>query len=273
MMQGISLRSRIRLKLKKLAQSAISDIDFYLNKPSIRQSAPIFITGCQHSGTSIVHRLIGYHPAVFQIPQETRWFDSYCLSSLSKSEILACMRLQRLFHSDCFLEKTPKHIKSLDLIWKLFPKARIVLMIRDPKDVIASLKARGIPLDQSIEIWDTAANAILSIQDISQSIIVRLEDFVEDPSSSLESLQHFLGLAPEDLLASHGKYSQRFYSSQLSRPSDVKDGPNHNQYRNWQINQPLMSSTRRWVSELSSDEIGEIRSSLGKLAARFNYEV
>lgn len=273
MIQDASLRSRIRLKLERLAQSAISDIDFCLNVPRIQQSAPVFVTGCKHSGTSIVHRLIGYHSAVFQIPQETYWFSSNCLSSLSKSEILSCMRLQSLFHSECFLEKTPKHIENLDLMWKIFPKARIVLMIRDPRDVIASLKARGIPLDRSIEIWKTAANIILSIQDTSHAMTVRLEDFLEDPASSLESLQQFLGLAPEDLLASHGKLAKRFYSSQLSKPSDVKHGQNHNQYRNWQINQPLMRSTRRWESELSSSDIAEIKSALGKSAKRFRYEV
>lgn len=45
----------------------------------------------------------------------------------------------------CRVEKTPRHINYLDLIFRLDPAARVVLVVRDGRDVAASLKDRGSP--------------------------------------------------------------------------------------------------------------------------------
>jgi hypothetical protein len=42
------------------------------------------------------------------------------------------------------VEKTPIHVRYLEKLFLLRPKAQVVLVVRDGRDVIASLKARSV---------------------------------------------------------------------------------------------------------------------------------
>jgi len=44
-----------------------------------------------------------------------------------------------------WVEKTPLHIRYMDKLFTLRPKATAVLMIRDGRDVVASFKGRAKP--------------------------------------------------------------------------------------------------------------------------------
>jgi hypothetical protein len=244
-----------------------------MNKSYIRGFAPIFIVGCQHSGTSIVHRLLGYHSAIFQLPQETRWFSAQVINHVSKAQILAAVRVQHLFLADAFLEKTPSSINHIDLIWRTFPQARVIFMVRDPRDVVASTKARGIPMAKSLENWRQAAQIILEHQHLPQCLAIRLEDLVSDPCSTMNLLQDFLGLKNEDLISAHGLINKRFYSVLDTDSKDVTDGQGHNRHRNWQINQPLFSSTTRWNDELSSEEVSKVVLNTSEFYRRLGYSI
>ncbi len=51
------------------------------------------------------------------------------------------------------VEKTPRHINHLDRIFRLDTKARVVLVVRDGRDVAASLKQRGSPWADCMGRW------------------------------------------------------------------------------------------------------------------------
>jgi hypothetical protein len=199
-----------------------------------------------------MHRLIGYHTAIFQIPQESYWFKSERITSKAKREILSILNILHLFHADAFLEKTPSHFGSLDLIQSIFPKAKFIFMFRDPRDVAASLKARGSTLERACAEWNRAAQSFAVSFKKDSVISVRLEDLLQNPVYKTEQIQRFIGLEPEDLVSRHAAIPRRFYSRDSNRPSTVEDGKNHNTNRNWQINQPLFSDSKRWHKDLSS---------------------
>ncbi|MEO1130805.1 MAG: sulfotransferase, partial [Planctomycetota bacterium] len=97
-------------------------------------------------------------------------------------------------------EKTPKHERTIERILEIFPKARFIQVIRDPRDVAASIQALGWAehgtLARSAEmlaqVYDRhfQREASLSAQ---QYIAVRYEDLIADAEGELRRLSDFLG--------------------------------------------------------------------------------
>jgi hypothetical protein len=121
--------------------SFIYCIEWILRRNLVRNSNPIFIIGLGHSGTSILHRLIGYHPSIFFIAEETAWF-CHNFNCNNKNSVLALLKTLSFFHSKYFLEKTPSHLFSYNKIVDIFPNAKFILITRDPRDIYASFIAR-----------------------------------------------------------------------------------------------------------------------------------
>jgi len=118
----------------------------------------------------------------------------------------------------CWLEKTPSHIFHIDSILKVMPNARIIELVRDPRDVLASKKVRKQsdwserygdvvaarmqtskgydPLRDSMG-WRAAVRAgSEAAQRYPGALLrVRYEDLVSDPEGQARHLADFLGLA------------------------------------------------------------------------------
>lgn len=106
-----------------------------------------------------------------------------------------------------WVEKTPLHCRHLEEIWTLFPGAQVVLIHRDPRDVVSSnLEMRTQPEDHSRDRWiyelardwaSLTGKTIPVVRDDSRGHVVRYEDLVSDPASSIEALFQALD-APVD---------------------------------------------------------------------------
>jgi hypothetical protein len=133
----------------------------------------IFIVGAPRSGTTWLQRLLATHPQI-QTGQESRLFEyvghllrQWAIDSRSsknkgigsvgmicyltneefftiqKNYLAAMMSpmVKGLSPGQFFLEKTPSHALFIPEIMQVLPQARIIHIIRDPRDVIASLLA------------------------------------------------------------------------------------------------------------------------------------
>ena len=132
--------------------------------------APIFVGGMFKSGTSLLRAMLGQHSAIAS-GLETYWFDWNWSARKSASMKIMYGRLAHFFDmsvaevtgmamgsetAEDFLEtlmaevarrqgkprwaeKTPGNIAHADRIWAAWPDAKIVHIIRDPRDVFASL--------------------------------------------------------------------------------------------------------------------------------------
>jgi Sulfotransferase family len=141
--------------------------------PSLEGRTLLFVVGCPRSGTTWVQLLLSQHPDVVSAP-ETHIFSFYLdrmrrqweaehrnavgeQGSLGLSRVLSCEDFDELCrraagfvlervaardtHATVVMEKSPQHALQADLIHRLFPAARFLHVIRDPRDTVASLRA------------------------------------------------------------------------------------------------------------------------------------
>jgi LPS sulfotransferase NodH len=138
----------------------------------------VFLVGCPRSGTTWLQKLLASHPSVhtgqesnlfltYLGPQLRAWrreltneFDPERASGrggvglpcyLREGEFVQILRdyahallasmVGNLANDEIFLEKTPSHALFIPEIKKLLPESRIIHIMRDPRDVVASLLA------------------------------------------------------------------------------------------------------------------------------------
>lgn len=198
----------------------------------------VFIVGCQRSGTSWVQELVASHPKV-RSGQESFVFARYLgtqirswrneLEDTAKGrggdglqcyftdeefrsiltqymESLLRPMTQQLKQGELFVEKTPDHSLYISEILELLPEARFIHVLRDPRDVAASMIVASKTWASG---WapKTGAGAakwwkkrVLAIRestknlDSKQFLEVKYEDIRASPASSMTTLLNFLGL-------------------------------------------------------------------------------
>lgn len=96
-------------------------------------------------------------------------------------------------------DKTPFNTLRLNLLNKVFPKAKYIHILRDGRDVVASyLKAKLMPsLEDACHRWNNSIDAVDKFEKkiaASQIFTVRYEDLVADPTKHVLDTCNFLGL-------------------------------------------------------------------------------
>jgi len=110
-----------------------------------------------------------------------------------------------------FLDKTPRYYAVLPELVKLFPRARVVLLLRHPLAVLASIYrtwARADPRSLHTYSHDLRAAPELLLAALGQLsehlIVVRYEELVTDPEPVVAALCAALGLPAAPGLARYG---------------------------------------------------------------------
>ncbi|MCK4816437.1 sulfotransferase [bacterium] len=198
----------------------------------------IFIVGCPRSGTTWVQRLLACHPQIstgqesdlFDIyigPQLRAWHKYVNPKSSSRGGVgLACYFREKEFlgilreymlrliepmignlrPDELFLEKTPSHALFIPEIMELLPRSRIIHVLRDPRDVTASLLAASKSWGTSWAPRNARAAVIMWLHHVqavktaahglplNQFYEVRYEELHEKTLEVLRNLSDFLGL-------------------------------------------------------------------------------
>ena len=97
--------------------------------------------------------------------------------------------------------KTPS-VTGLDSFPRLFPDDRLVLLVRDGRDVVVSLeRSFGWSFEHALREWTRGAESIIRFRDANKAQegtrwqLVRYEDVLSDVASSIAALVSFTGLA------------------------------------------------------------------------------
>jgi hypothetical protein len=113
-------------------------------------------------------------------------------------------------------DQTPRNVLYMEEILKLYPDAKVVAMVRDPRSVLLSQKkkwkrkflgASQIPLFESVrsylnyhpytitKLWAASLSAIESNKNNSRVMVIKYEDVVTKPQETISQLCTFLGLS------------------------------------------------------------------------------
>jgi hypothetical protein len=157
-------------------------------------------------------------------------------------------------------EKTPEHALHVETLLKWFPAATIVHVIRDPRDVVASL--HRMPWGRSstaanAEWWTRLVSAAQRVEGLPSCSTVRYEDLVHEPESVLRSLCRRIQepYVPELL-------------SMDSADTEVAD-------RSWfrRAYEPLSRSrVALWTTELTERQVRVVEWVAGPLMTAYGYD-
>ena len=208
----------------------------------------IFIVGCGHSGTTILNKILGTHKNIYSISQETGFFAQHKQKDKDKDIIKNLESLDKRveFNKKWICEKTPGHVYGINRIFKLIKDPKIIVIIRDGRDVIASLNKRYDNFDKSVNRWIEDNNTWLNNQYKDSFHLLKYEDLVKEPQIELKKICDFL---PEEYDNNMLNYKKE--KVELSIPDGIIEEINHTSLRNYQVNQDLYDGTKRYLKDLT----------------------
>jgi hypothetical protein len=218
---------------------------------------PIFIVGCGHSGTSLLLSILGAHSKIFAVPYESR-IASHCgWRFCTAMWLFGCWAIA--LGKRRWVEKTPKHILRINHILRHRPDARVLLIIRDGRDVACSLKRRHGDLELGIRRWVDDNTEGKKYWNHPNVHVFKYESLIADFERAMTGVLAFIGEEYEPEIGDYHKSPKLFYSKKIERPS-TECKKDHDQFRNWQINQPLFNNCGKWklLSEEEKSRIHEI---------------
>lgn len=141
-------------------------------------------------------------------------------------------------------DKTPSHIVEIPLLAERFPAARFVNIVRDGRDVAASMVTMHFGLSDFDEIARNWRRRVLRARAAGEALgpdrfqELRYEDLVADPAHELARICAFAGLPYTDAMLDYHR-----------RADELLDGVRHTQHLQG-IRRPPTKNVRDWRTEL-----------------------
>ena len=211
-----------------------------------------FICGCGHSGTSLLANMFASHPDVFIPLAETGTFLDAGTAPALWTDLAREAASSGKAH---FAEKTPRHLLHLDAIAATVPGARIVMMVRDGRDVAASFQRRDGKAITGARRWLQENEVLRAAEARPDTLRLRYEDLVTDPEGSLRAVCSFAGLPFDATMLRFHETPRLWFGSEAIRKGSGRRGLEHRALRNWQINQPLFDGRGQWRTALAPEDL------------------
>ncbi len=221
------------------------------------QAAPFFVLGCVRSGTTMLRDALRMHPHLAS-PEEThffRWGEPYGTEAMSRSlsnnavlkkhreidgiseaefaELLKqCTSRAELYArymalyvqrkkpgATRWFDKTPQNVYGALLAATSMPRSKFVHIVREPLNVVASLRIGRIVkvenLTGACNYWNEAVQIVGGLKRAYPARVyeLRYEDFVADPTTQLKLLLDFIG----------EPYEAKWFAGLNTRPVDHQD--------------------------------------------------
>lgn len=253
---------------------------------------PIFICGSGRSGTTLLAMILDSHPNMASGPEIKGVQFATTLYGIFSEQIhehLAKYNFQqsdikvsfRKFISSLFtkrdisgrvVEQTPLNINSMSELIAIFPDAQFLHIVRDGRDVVASLVKRkwiegftGKPFEstENIEKATIFWNDIMkTAKDVSQSKLTkfnylefRYEELINSQEETIRSVLEFLGEPFDSAILEYHKHEHSFSAS--------TDKPQTGIYK---------TSLGRWRNEFSPEDAQLFDLIAGQMLIELGYE-
>ena len=200
--------------------------------PQGERAAPVFLIGFPRSGTTLLDMILSSHSRVACVEEKEYFFISLAdalksgaslerIGALTETETALVRKgyWRRLaeagVEADLVIDKMPLNTALLPIIRIIFPDAKILFALRDPRDVVLSCFQQRFYLNAAMKQFlrlETAAalyDAIMTLYVASKARLgldlqeVRYEDVVGDAEGEVRKLCLFLGLAFEPAMLRH----------------------------------------------------------------------
>jgi hypothetical protein len=208
--------------------------------------SPIFVVGAARSGTTLLRMMLNAHPRIYLTHEASfyltmrgpargmagrQWLERYVSTFSFKWLRLAAGPLFARLPADApieeavrlvmktkaerygksrFGDKTPLHAMCLKQIFADFPDAKVIHLVRDPRDTVASLDRMP---------WATSSTALngfyveLQIRAVAhfrdRIHVARFEDLLADPRRVLRAILEYVGEPWDDAVLDHEHHIAR----------------------------------------------------------------
>lgn len=263
--------------------------------------SPIFIVGIGRSGTSLLQSMLNAHPDVCFIP-ETQFLRKYVFTNqkwTSKDEIIELLssdeNLSRtgldvselITISDSFFDayqnmlktylstkdkkiigdKDPRNIDFLTKIHHHYPSAKVIHLVRDPRDVVLSRTkaawSQHWPFFLHVFLYNAQIlrGAKLGKKLFKQNYIeLKYEDLIQDAENSLKKTMKHLELEYHEDMLSFSKSAAELVSKREMQWKKETLGP------------LLKNNSGKWLNKFSNYQIGLIQKLSKKAITKYSYK-
>lgn len=164
-------------------------------------------------------------------------------------------------------DKTPRYIINLPLLYKLFPQAKFVHLIRDGRDVTLSYYKCGwgpMNILEGARLWSKRVNAGRSFHSAHPDASyyeMKFEDLLEAPAAALSKLCDFIGIGYEEAMLDYHKNTEKSF------------GKNESLTNHALLKSPVNSNRiNAWTREMSDSDAMKFGAIAGSLLREYGYE-
>jgi hypothetical protein len=165
-----------------------------------------------------------------------------------------------------WVEKTPANRNYVPEIFNRFPKAKLLLTMRDPRALLSAQialehtrKTRRFSVYYVVAHWRAAAKLARKIRNKEMpGFVVGYEDLALDPKMSMRKVCDYLEI--------------NFDPEIVLRPTKVGHSWGGNSAAGTRFSEISTAPVTRWASDLNEDEVGWVESHCRDLMPEFGYE-
>ena len=241
----------------------------------------VFLLGFPRTGTTLVEVVLDGNPRVVSLEEHELLADGVLafmrepldFETLARADEAALNSLREAYWrrarsagaeiaGKVFVDKHPLNTLKLPLIAKLFPQAKILFAVRDPRDVVLSCFRRRFQMNPSMYEFLTLPGAAAFYSAVMQFALttkrvlnldwheVRYESLIADFESEMRRICDYVGL---DWAAGMGEFAQRVQAREHATPSTAQLSQGlitsaTAQWRNYQPQlKPVLPALKPWI--------------------------
>jgi len=247
----------------------VFNADFYdqRNNYGLDAQLPLFVLGMPRSGTTLIEQMLSSHGAIHgageigllsSVLQRLKSWEHHLGSGLDYPECMyqlsqehaaqqakTLLEMLRGYHSDAkyIIDKLPHNFEHIGLIRLLFPKAPIIHVLREPRDVAISnyftdYQAKYGGMGFAYDLKDIGKQ-LVDYRSLMQHwnslpfhpiLTVKYEDVVDDPEGQARRMLDYVGLPWDDGVLNHQNLDREVKTASV-----------------WQVRQPIYKTSReKW---------------------------